>query len=595
MSSQVPPESAPPKLTPVALTDDEAPTAQLPTMNAAALAEADAKAAAKAAEARAAHPGTPEAQPAPPTAESSAPQVTSQPTPTMVNMPDVFKPSDLADSNPGATPVPPQPVKVQPAPKPVKAPSSPKPAKLGRVGKVVLIVLLVVALSGLGTLFGVYKYFDGKAKIGTSVAGVSVTGQTEAELLATAQKLGGTSSLALSVNGKQATFDLADLGVTLDAQKTADQALGTADPNHHGWWPVRRVDTPLVYDYSTDDLQKAVDDAFVSGAMAPQDATVALDKDGQFVTTPDEPGATVDVTPVEAAIDTLSTGGTVGTITLTTQTVPASITSAAATSAAEQANAIINASYTFKSTSKSYTLGAAQIAKWVTLTPDASSGAITVGVDQDAVAQDLPAILDQKVAQPVVNKKVLYTPDGAQIAIASWGQDGTTVTDPAAAVTALTQALTSGKGLTFTVATKTQKATTQKVTVGGAYDQPNGSKWVDVNQTTFTVTMYEGTTVVHKMPCVTGKPGTPTHNGTYYIYLKQASTDMKGKNADGSSYVQPHVPWTMYFHNGEALHGAYWRSSFGYRGSHGCVNLPVAQAKIIYQWAPLGTKVVVHN
>jgi len=162
-------------------------------------------------------------------------------------------------------------------------------------------------------------------------------------------------------------------------------------------------------------------------------------------------------------------------------------------------------------------------------------------------------------------------------------------------VTALTQALTSGKGLTFTVATKTQKATTQKVTVGGAYDQPNGSKWVDVNQTTFTVTMYEGTTVVHKMPCVTGKPGTPTHNGTYYIYLKQASTDMKGKNADGSSYVQPHVPWTMYFHNGEALHGAYWRSSFGYRGSHGCVNLPVAQAKIIYQWAPLGTKVVVHN
>jgi lipoprotein-anchoring transpeptidase ErfK/SrfK len=50
----------------------------------------------------------------------------------------------------------------------------------------------------------------------------------------------------------------------------------------------------------------------------------------------------------------------------------------------------------------------------------------------------------------------------------------------------------------------------------------------------------------------------------------------------------------MYFFADFAIHGAYWRSSFGYSASHGCVNVPVADSAWLYAWAPIGTRVEVH-
>jgi lipoprotein-anchoring transpeptidase ErfK/SrfK len=52
----------------------------------------------------------------------------------------------------------------------------------------------------------------------------------------------------------------------------------------------------------------------------------------------------------------------------------------------------------------------------------------------------------------------------------------------------------------------------------------------------------------------------------------------------------------MYFTNeGGAIHGAYWHDSFGQQWSHGCVNLPPEKAKELYEWAPLGAPVYVHD
>jgi lipoprotein-anchoring transpeptidase ErfK/SrfK len=51
----------------------------------------------------------------------------------------------------------------------------------------------------------------------------------------------------------------------------------------------------------------------------------------------------------------------------------------------------------------------------------------------------------------------------------------------------------------------------------------------------------------------------------------------------------------MYFYEGYAIHGAYWHNRFGTPVSHGCVNLPVQQARKLYNWASVGTLVVVRN
>src|SRR5699024_9600248 len=60
-------------------------------------------------------------------------------------------------------------------------------------------------------------------------------------------------------------------------------------------------------------------------------------------------------------------------------------------------------------------------------------------------------------------------------------------------------------------------------------------------------------------------------------------------------YYTEDVPWGQYFHRGYAFHGAPWRSSFGYSGSHGCVNMPVSDATWLYHWASIGTRLVVHD
>ena len=48
--------------------------------------------------------------------------------------------------------------------------------------------------------------------------------------------------------------------------------------------------------------------------------------------------------------------------------------------------------------------------------------------------------------------------------------------------------------------------------------------------------------------------------------------------------------------NGIGIHDAdNWRTSYGYRGSHGCVNVPLSAAKTMYDITGIGTKVIVHD
>ncbi|KYF53088.1 hypothetical protein BE08_00505 [Sorangium cellulosum] len=44
------------------------------------------------------------------------------------------------------------------------------------------------------------------------------------------------------------------------------------------------------------------------------------------------------------------------------------------------------------------------------------------------------------------------------------------------------------------------------------------------------------------------------------------------------------MPYTQYFHEGYALHGAYWHDEFGKARSHGCINLAPADAAWLFEW-----------
>ena len=99
---------------------------------------------------------------------------------------------------------------------------------------------------------------------------------------------------------------------------------------------------------------------------------------------------------------------------------------------------------------------------------------------------------------------------------------------------------------------------------------------------------YENGQVIHSSLASTGVAYSPTPIGRYKIYVKYSFALMTGPG-----YYLPNVPYVMYFYSGYGLHGTYWHSNFGSPMSHGCVNLPTAEAKWFYEWAPVGTPVTV--
>ncbi len=120
------------------------------------------------------------------------------------------------------------------------------------------------------------------------------------------------------------------------------------------------------------------------------------------------------------------------------------------------------------------------------------------------------------------------------------------------------------------------------------------SRWIEVDIWEQVVTVYENNTLIFATLTSTGDDYKLTDTGRYQIYMSYETTTMSGGEGEDYYYLE-RVPWTMYFDGGNALHGAYWHSSFGYPRTHGCVNLSMADAHWLFDWASLGDYVYVFD
>lgn len=118
---------------------------------------------------------------------------------------------------------------------------------------------------------------------------------------------------------------------------------------------------------------------------------------------------------------------------------------------------------------------------------------------------------------------------------------------------------------------------------------PTSGKWIDINLATQSLVAYEGQQAVYWATVSTGLSRTPTPKGRFRIYRKFRSATMSGPG-----YRIPNVPYVMDFYGNYSMHGTYWHNNFGQPMSHGCVNLRTSDAQWLYNWAPVGTLVVIH-
>lgn len=119
-------------------------------------------------------------------------------------------------------------------------------------------------------------------------------------------------------------------------------------------------------------------------------------------------------------------------------------------------------------------------------------------------------------------------------------------------------------------------------------------KLITVDIGSQTLRAWENGQIVHETKVSTGMRYTPTVKGSFKIGRKYPVKDMKGRYAPYPPYHLKNVPHVMFFHGAYAIHGAYWHNKFGTRASHGCVNVPLASAEWLFNWAEPGTRVEVY-
>jgi hypothetical protein len=121
------------------------------------------------------------------------------------------------------------------------------------------------------------------------------------------------------------------------------------------------------------------------------------------------------------------------------------------------------------------------------------------------------------------------------------------------------------------------------------------SRWIEVNLDEQTLAVYQDNKLIFATLTSTGIENLWTRPGIFKIYEKKDSEDMTGSASADDYYHVEDVPWTMYFDEKRALHGAYWHDRFGYPNSHGCVNLSLGDSHWLYDWANLGDYVYVYD
>lgn len=122
----------------------------------------------------------------------------------------------------------------------------------------------------------------------------------------------------------------------------------------------------------------------------------------------------------------------------------------------------------------------------------------------------------------------------------------------------------------------------QKGACFGELDFSNS--YVEVSISNQRVWMYVNGECIVDTPVVTGNigRGMGTRKGVFSLTYKTKNAVLRG-----ADYETP-VKYWMPFDGGIGLHDATWRYKFGgniytYNGSHGCVNMPLNAAKIVYE------------
>lgn len=379
---------------------------------------------------------------------------------------------------------------------------------------------------------------------------------------------------------------LGDVGIGVDAEKLTTAIRAQRQLTVGNLLPKPTITIPLLVDYPV--LQSVLDEHFKQKLVQPIDAKLTYDKkQNLFSTSPATPGYRVDARRAVADPNQLLTQ-TNPVITVEYQTSDPLIKEADLKTAEAYLNERLKLRINLNHDNKLlYFVDPWDIADWVELKTDPQTKKTTIDFNKQKIQDFIEKTVSPQITRGVVNRKVLVNDKNQIVQVLQEGRRGLGTVNPSDSAERIRQALLNNQNLDVNLNIQEVDFTEERLSV-------KGLKWIEVNLSKQTTTLYTGDQPVHSFLISSGVHPWPTPTGTFKVWLKNPVQRMRGGTREAGDYYDlPNVRWNTYFNRDIGFHTAYWHNNFGRPMSHGCINMREADAKVVFDFASIGTMVVV--
>ena len=108
--------------------------------------------------------------------------------------------------------------------------------------------------------------------------------------------------------------------------------------------------------------------------------------------------------------------------------------------------------------------------------------------------------------------------------------------------------------------------------------------WIDADIKTQMLAVMRGDQMLYLTLMSSAKKGHQTPLGTYRIYDKSTGWDLGSLEGADDAYFMERVPYVMHYYPRYAIHSSFWHDDFGEPASHGCLNLSVKDARVVFDF-----------
>ncbi|MDO4271477.1 MAG: L,D-transpeptidase family protein [Candidatus Saccharibacteria bacterium] len=470
------------------------------------------------------------------------------------------------------------------------------------------IVLLVVILAFIGSLIFVTVYYHDKAAPGTTIANINVGGQTKDQITSTVKKLINNMRLSLTYGGKSATASSNDLGVDIDVNKIADEAVKTGRRN-----PFATVFINKHFDlsgsYDQEKVKAFVSTNFPELTTDPVDPQIVYNNESnRYVVQAGAVGKSVELGKLYAKVKSLLKAPQLTTYEISTIDAQPSVSDQSAQETVDKINNTLSQTIQITNNGRVlWTIDPWTIADWATFelvkpeandldntnslaTTESATGHYEIKFNRDKITGFVNDAVVGQLSNRPVNQKAITGANGEVYAVTSSGRNGQVPSNTDNVVGQIYDHITDGTSAQINMQTKDANYGTDATIASNGH-------WIEANLSTYEVKLYDGKNLVWSTNRTShGKTSTPTITGLFKVWRKVEEQCMPNPP---STEPLCHIRKVTYFEaSGYAFHEAWWMNyangNVNKGISHGCINMFYEDAKRVYDWSTIGTPVWVH-